>query len=74
MNLSFEVGRARTELCPTAKLVWRRLRSGAGGRGMGVRFLALDRDAAAQLDTFVNENADDELRPEAPRAAAGAAR
>ena len=72
MHLSFEVGRARTELCPTAKLIWRRIRAGAGWRGMGVRFLALDRDAATQLDTFVNENAEEDARREEPRAVAGA--
>lgn len=58
LDLCFRLEANAPALQSTAKLVWRRLRPNGGPTGIGVRFLALDRDTWGQLDRFVHERLD----------------
>jgi uncharacterized protein (TIGR02266 family) len=58
VELEFELPETGQQLHPTARVVWAREGSAPGARsGMGLQFLAIDRDATQQIETFVFERA-----------------
>ncbi len=70
VRLSFQLPECGTgRLATSARIVWRRPAAPGVHPGMGVRFLALDRDCAQELDAFVHER----YVPAAPAAEAGGA-
>ena len=56
LALAFELPEVEEPLASTAQVIWRR-EPGASAAGMGLRFLALDRGAAEEIDTYVYERA-----------------
>jgi len=63
VELDFELPEAELPLHSTARVVWAREGEQPGARsGMGLQFLAIDREASRQIETFIFERA----RHEAP--------
>jgi uncharacterized protein (TIGR02266 family) len=62
VELEFELPEAKVPLHSTARVVWAREGSPQGSRsGMGLQFLAIDREASQQIDSFVFERARHEV-------------
>jgi uncharacterized protein (TIGR02266 family) len=57
LHLRFALPNTSMPLSPTAQVIWCRKRAGDAPTGMGVQFLALDRDSARCIDDFVYERA-----------------
>ena len=70
--LEFRLPDASFELAPTAQVIWSRERELGRPDGMGLRFLALDRASAQEIDAFVYERAPVDTEP--ATASAGARR
>lgn len=69
VSLEFTLPEIEVPFAPTAQVIWRREAREGGAPGMGLQFLALDRDSADRIDAFVYQFA--ELAPP-PLAAAAA--
>jgi uncharacterized protein (TIGR02266 family) len=57
VSLQFALPDTALHFAPTAQVVWLREPDNGHPPGMGLRFLALDRASAEQIDAFVYENA-----------------
>ena len=58
VELDFELPEAKVPLHSTARVVWAREGGPQGSRsGMGLQFLAIDRDTSRQIESFVFERA-----------------
>ena len=57
VQLSFSLPEVKEPLEPTARVVWRRLAAEGEAAGIGLQFLALDREAARQIDEYIYERA-----------------
>ena len=55
VDLDFRLPNVRVPMRPTAEVVWQGRHPKSGATGMGLRFLALDRSATAQIDAYVHE-------------------
>jgi uncharacterized protein (TIGR02266 family) len=55
VKLDFRLPGSGLPLAPTAQVIWRRVSHEGGRSGMGLQFLALDRESAHEIDTFVYE-------------------
>jgi CheY-like chemotaxis protein len=69
VGLRFRLTDAGEMLATRAQLVWERRDPDGGPRGVGVRFLGLDRAATACIEDFVLDHASQELQIERPAAA-----
>ena len=61
--LEFRLPEAKHSLAPTAQVIWHRPPANGFGNGMGLQFLALDSDAAEEIDSFIYERAAQPLEP-----------
>lgn len=66
VELEFALPEAEQPLHSTARVVWGRGHNGAGPPGMGLQFLALDREGTRQIESFVYEHAYLPTRPATP--------
>jgi uncharacterized protein (TIGR02266 family) len=57
LELRFELPDSPTPLAPTAEVVWCRERNERHSAGMGLRFLALDRESTQRIDDYVYQRA-----------------
>ena len=57
VSLEFALPDGAAPLAPTAQVIWRRLAAGGNAEGMGLQFLALDRESARRIDEYVYERA-----------------
>jgi uncharacterized protein (TIGR02266 family) len=57
VTLEFRLPEIELALSPTAQVIWRREPLAEQPRGLGLQFLALDRESAAAIDAFVYERA-----------------
>jgi uncharacterized protein (TIGR02266 family) len=57
LGLAFTLPGQNLRIEPTARVVWQREASGAVPGGMGLQFLALDREGSRSIDDFVYERA-----------------
>jgi uncharacterized protein (TIGR02266 family) len=55
--LEFQLPESPHAIAPTAQVIWRREHAADSPDGMGLQFLALDRESAASIDAFVYERA-----------------
>ena len=64
VELEFQLPEAGALLHSTARVVWAREESTRGDpSGMGLQFLAIDRDASQQIESFVFERARSDAAP-----------
>lgn len=66
VTLEFQLPETKVSLSPSAQVVWQTAAAVGGQRGMGLRFLALDRTSARQIDAFVLERAAGKPLPALP--------
>ena len=57
VELRFELPDSRVPIAPTAEIKWCRPRTPDHAAGMGMRFLALDRNSALRIDEYVYQRA-----------------
>jgi len=57
VELRFELPDSHVAVAPTAEIVWCRPRTPEHAAGMGMRFLALDRNSALRIDDYVYQRA-----------------
>lgn len=62
MELRFRLPHSDRELAPKGQIVWERRSPGSAPRGVGVRFLGLDRRATREIEEYVVENAEEGTR------------
>jgi len=60
VDLAFQLPEIREPLHSTARVVWERPASDRAGAGMGLQFLALDRECSQRIETFIYANAQPE--------------
>ena len=68
VDLDFRLPGSEISLTPTAQVIWHRESLAGSGAGMGLQFLALDRDSSREIDGFIYERGG---ATPAPQAAAG---
>lgn len=56
LEVRFSLPDSKSELSPTAVVVWRRDPAQGAAPGVGLQFLRLDREGAARIDDFVYQN------------------
>jgi uncharacterized protein (TIGR02266 family) len=56
VNLDFQLPDGRSPLKPSARVMWNGQHPRTGMRGMGLRFLALDRKSTDRIDAFIHEH------------------
>jgi uncharacterized protein (TIGR02266 family) len=66
VELEFALPEGQAPLHPTARVVWGRRNGDDEPPGMGLQFLALDRDGTRQIESFVYEHARQLTRPATP--------
>jgi uncharacterized protein (TIGR02266 family) len=66
VELEFQLPEDAAPLSSTARVVWGRERSAHGPRGMGLQFLALDRESTNRIDSYVHERANPARVPAPP--------
>ncbi|MFQ5418405.1 MAG: TIGR02266 family protein [Myxococcota bacterium] len=66
VELEFLLPETEAPLHSTARVVWERDDGSGTPAGMGLQFLALDRESTRQIEGFVYERADDASRPPTP--------
>lgn len=66
VELEFLLPEAPAPLSSTARVVWGEKDASGATAGLGLQFLALDRESSRQIESFVFERASEPSRPELP--------